>query len=904
MQDFAKVDRNLKRLFAANAPDADIESYLSSEGVTSDQMVQYQPSPVQQPSATMQPGAAPDPREQFRAQLRPGAPAMQPQPIAQQGMPPLPMQRDAAPPQMPPQAQPVVAQPPPQMAQLRPPPAAPVMPPQAAPQLQFPEGTPGADRLRQLKSDPGFLDTYVQPALNAVGDAAMGAGKAVVGAVQGKHDPKYKDVPQLEKNSGIMMDGFADMTAVTDSSYADVWAKALGDRYIGTFNDANGYPIVRFKGKDGSEQLGYVNKPGLDYQDVSRGLSASVPYLMAGGIAGRALGALGTGANVVGQSLAAGVASLAQDGGASTIGSKQGLDDMKLLVSMGAGGIGELVGRAVVPFVMKWRSSADVWKKDAMGNITLTDKGKMLAKKEGLDPDISIDVAQARKVMDETATAKSPGEAIIKSRTDQFGIPSSGAQRSRNPLEIQLEKDLRIDTLGPAAGKQMRDFDTKQADALRGAALGDGATGFKSVGPELNPKRNMNNIAPDDLGESVQRGYQAARKSAKEMETAAWSNVHNVTPKAGAFELMPKIVRKRLGVDEIDKDLHPAAFKMSKDMQAYADGRAGINPEAPEILGQEAIRYVDVMRRNLLGTMNAAKDSSDKRLAGKMYGSFLDWIDAAAEQNLISGGPLAAQAMRDARGATKQFMELFQPKGLQGKGVTNTLKKVEGAETGEEVLRSLLGSGGPQSSLADGVVKSVKHYKAATLKLGGKEGADAWNDLRIAHWVSLVSDASKTMKTPHMMSKNIRSAMSKQASLMKTLYSEKERKLMMQFEDAANAINWRPHDINPGGTGTVNRSAMAHVAEEQIRFNAQAARAKGTMRGDKIKLIQSRLWRMLGAYIKGAEKPGGRVVANRAMSQEVTKKRPPAVGGYAAALVPQLSKEDRTPRFAAPGLRR
>ncbi|MBF6216489.1 hypothetical protein IU487_36580, partial [Nocardia puris] len=92
------------------------------------------------------------------------------------------------------------------------------------------------------------------------------AANYVQGAIKGKHDPRYKDVPQLEKNSGIIMYGVADTSAVTDAAYADVWKKTLQDegRYIETVTDENGYKLIKFKGRDGKPDIGYVNKPGLD----------------------------------------------------------------------------------------------------------------------------------------------------------------------------------------------------------------------------------------------------------------------------------------------------------------------------------------------------------------------------------------------------------------------------------------------------------------------------------------------------------------------------------------------------------------------------------------------------------------------------------------------------------------
>lgn len=754
-------------------------------------------------------------------------------------------------------------------------------------------------------AQPGVMERFVDPAINAV----TGAAKYVQGSIQGKHDPRYKDVPQLEKNSGIIMDGIADTSAVTDAAYADVWKKTLEDegRYIGTKTDENGYKLIEFVGKDGKPDIGYVNKPGLDWKDVSRGVSAALPYMAAGGAVGRTLGffgATGAATNIAGQALGAAATSGAQDVAARQVGSEQGLDVNRMAFSAGFAGGGELLGRAIGPFIQRWRGDKTVWQADDKGNLTLTERGKTIAKKEGVAPDITIDAADAKKVLGDTARAQNPGEAIIQARTGEFNIPTSSAQRSKEPLAIQIEKDLRIDTLGPAAGKRMRDFDETQREAIKRAALGDGAPvpvgqypfTPNQVGPTIAPGRTLADLGRAELGLSVQGGLKQAVAKAKELEENAWSKVTNIEPKTGAFASLDEIMQKSLGsARTIDEVLTPNAWRMSKQIEGYINGNAIRNPAAPEFLGQQSVKYVDEMRQTLLGMKNGVVDLKDKAAANALYGGFLDWIDDAAEKSLLTGGPSAAAALRDARGATRTMRELFKPKDAGGakSPITRTLERVENAYTGEEVLNALIGTSSSQASVPDGVTQAIKHYKAATTKLGGKEGADAWNDLRLAKWVQIVTDKKGDMLSPGALTKSIEMAIKNQSSLMRELYTQPEVALMLRYGDAVKQTNWRPFDINPSGTGTINRSAAKAVVEEQVRFQGQSARAKGTFGGDKSKLLESRLWRMLGTYIKQLEKPVGRTATNRAVSQDLVQKQVPASGGYFSATIPS---QDRDPR--------
>ncbi len=879
--DLAKVDRNLKRLFAANAPDGDVEAYLSSEGVTVEQMAQYRPAPA------IQPGAAPDPRPSFprrrqaapapQTSLAPAAPPMMPEPAPQ--MPPSPPSTMAAP-------------------------AAPAISPQSA--------NPPAPAVPAPPQQPNLIDQYVTPVVNAVSSA----GTAVKDAVVGKHDPRFKDVPQLEQNSGMAMDGLGDMTALGDKAYADVWAKMLGDRYIRTITDANGYPIIEFKGKDGQPTLGYVNKPGLDYKDVSRGLSATLPYLAGGAIAGGATKAIGLGgstiANMATQGLGAAAASAGQDVGAHALGSEQGLDTTRLVIAGAAGMGGELIGRVVLPFLAKSIGDKAVWTADDMGRLTLTERGKQIAQREGVDPDIVVDAGEARRVLRETKMASNKGESIIKERTGEFGIPTSEAQRTKDPLAIQIEKDLRFGSLGQGPRQQMKDFDDMQAEALKRGALGsDGRTlrqpgqadyAPNSVAPHLSPKRGIDDMGKDTLGLSAQKGFLEAKKEAKRLETQAWKKVENVAPKSGAFETLPDALKKSLGLARINRDLTPNAHSMIEELAKYASGKGGASDEASEFLGQQGIRYVDEMRQTLLGMKNGIVDAKDRTAANKIYSGFLDWIDDAAEKSLLTGGVQQAAALREARGATRAMRGLLKPKDAMGKKTpaARALEDVENAATGEEVLAALLGKSGPKADFRKGGVKGLEHYKNAVLTLGGREGKDAWNDVRLAYWVRLVSKQGGDMHTPTMITNNVDDAFKHNKSLMNMLFSETEQKTMKRYADAVRQTDWKKFDVNPSGTGTVNRSAAGEVVNEALRFQAQSTRAQATFGQDRSKLIQSRLWRMLQHYVAKRVQPAkgfsGHASVRRAVSQEPAERQIPATGGYGAALVPNLNKDDQVRR--------
>ncbi|MBF9645462.1 hypothetical protein, partial [Streptococcus pseudopneumoniae] len=72
------------------------------------------------------------------------------------------------------------------------------------------------------------------------------------------------------------------LTGANDQEQARVFKGILGNRFVKTEQDANGYPVVVYKGQDGQEQRAYVNKPGLDAQDVLRDVVGIAPNIGAG----------------------------------------------------------------------------------------------------------------------------------------------------------------------------------------------------------------------------------------------------------------------------------------------------------------------------------------------------------------------------------------------------------------------------------------------------------------------------------------------------------------------------------------------------------------------------------------------------------------------------------------------
>lgn len=724
---------------------------------------------------------------------------------------------------------------------------------------------------------------------------------AIYETVVGRQDPEYADIakqPSIEKASGIV-DPQAEMFGVSDAAYGDIYKRNLGDRYIGSFKDKEGYEIVRFRGKDGAEQQAYVNKPGLDWQDVNRGIGQAMPYLAAGTVAGRALGGAGAAANVVGQGVAAMGASGAMDAVGAWLGSKQGLDFNRMLVSGAMGAGGEALGRVVMPFLRK-----NIQNRTLVGSDgTLTRRGRKLAEKQGLNPDdLNGEIASILK--NKAALAEDPGEAIIQSTTDRFGIPTTRGQRTKDPQMLVDEDRMRYGKYGGRAKQEMQTFDLEQRKAIERAAIGEQPG--EGIAGLINPARAPSDLTDDAIGEQVLRGAQRAQKNANLEIRKAWRGTENIEAVPAAYRELETFVTRALDDVRVAPTTHPTAVEMDRALGQFVKRQGGqkLAGEPPKAVGmepkfsvikQEDVRYIDEMRRTLMKMKDGAVTGADREAARRIYEGFDDWMKSASERQLLTGSPDAAQKILDARKTTAQLKGLFDPR-KRGKTTAagRILNKLGDAETGEEALRALLGSSGPQVPIRDGGVKALRQFKTAALKYGGDEGKRAWDDVRLSFWLKMVRNPKGEMATPTVISNNIQSALQKNPTLIRTLYTGDEVKLMRQFQQSMKAASYK--DPQPSKSGIV-MSPMADAAKTVLKGQGERERfVKGN-------ILLANIYRQLARMVPdaaGMQDLMGAPLARSATSQTVKRARPPAMGGYAAAAAPSLDRmtESRTGQFS------
>ena len=620
--------------------------------------------------------------------------------------------------------------------------------------------------------------------------------------ITGREDPRYKGIPSFEdamlaENSEGTLKGVraAAPFVSSDAGMANIAQKSLGDRFIRQEKDAYGVPVVVYRGPDGKEAKAYINKPGLDTEDIGRGIMQAIPYGLAAMGIGAPLGGAGVTLNAMGQAGAASTTSLATDIIGSMQGSGEGLDAKKATVTGLLAGATPVLGAALSPLIRRF------WAEPALFNKTtgqLTAKGEAAAREAGLDTSaLTRDLSEAfAKEFSRTGNAPLAGRSIT---TREFDIPVTRAQLSKDPASLLDEKAMRYGVYGESAKDTMQTFDRTQADKVAAAVVG-GPDAKKSVAMAINPQRAGTFSRPADLGEAIKGGMQDARGLARQAEKEAWGEVGTLTPKTEALADIAPSVSSKLGPLRVDDKLTPKAYAMAEDLDAFIKG--DVPKQGPSVLNRPPIADVGDMRKRLLATYRGASDPQDAAAAKAIYDGFNDWIESAAQRSLLNGDPASAAAMRTARDVTKEMQGIFGSRGIDGPSAgRNLMQSVLKEDATPETIVSRLFSVNPGATPKAGTQEALSLIKSGAEKyLPPERATQLWNDVRLAYWQNIVQDSTGKIHTPTMLAKRIDQAMQSQSSVVRQLYSKDEISLMRRVGHAMREISYK--DPNPSGSGT------------------------------------------------------------------------------------------------------
>lgn len=735
-----------------------------------------------------------------------------------------------------------------------------------------------------------------------------------VDAIKGKHDPAYAHVPTFDEGgfSTVTSGLVGKLTGQDDKAYGDILSKSLGDRFKRRITDANGYDIIEYTDDKGQIKQGYVNKPGLDTEDVSRGLFQAIPYAIGGMVTGGLMKGAPAALRVPAQMGTAGSTSVVGDIAAMGVGSEQGVDKTKAVTAAAGAGLFEMLpSRAAMATIGGLGGGAygvsqgsdtpghaydpgNVLAKTGIGSAAglaaslmarrvfgmspgtyaqggkLTPQGERAAIEGGVEPK-DLQGLVADEFAKTYAKTRDASQAAVGATQSYFKIPASRGQMTKDPQRLMEEKAMRQGLYGDNAKSVMQEFDQNQSRAIGNAAFGDtaafgttGAADAQSVAGLIAPHR-FGKAPVADIGAGIREGVAQSREAAKMAEREAWKGATEIKPSQEALDLLPQVIRRDLGELGIPVNANtPNAEKMVGVLRDYRAGKAPTAGDEfiPEMKGQN----VDQIRRSL-GAMSRDKTltPTDKAASEGVYRAFNKWIGEAADAGHFPAETVAA--MRAGRQVSAEVKGLFEPR--QGASLTPGGKRLQqvmqGADTPEGIISGLIGDVSMKGLPKAGSYEALENLKSALWKFGDKEiGQQTWNDIRLAYWQRIALGKNGDVLTPARILENIKLAEKNQGSIYKLLMEPMERSEISKFKRALEGVVWK--DPNPSGTAT----AVAIFSKQFLD-----------------KLMQSMPLVRTAYQMSGIPKAMGTVAANKAVSQKVREVAPslgPVGGGTGSIL--------------------
>jgi len=754
-----------------------------------------------------------------------------------------------------------------------------------APEVQI---DPDLEKQLQARKKPeGVLDT--------VGSWISGAAKSVKESFTGPENLKYKGAPDILTALGkelprLPLNPFSKEYdeypgsdtlktisrinrmkpfAQSDKAYAGIVRKALGDRFI-RMEDDNGYPVVIYRGKDGSEKAAYVNKPGLDDQDIDREIHRAIPYLIGGGALGRFLVGPQSGALVgaLGWGIAEGTTSLTMDAIAKAAGSDESLMTMLKRSGLAAAGgaAGDAAGRAL--------SAVGAWLKanKYVDGGRLSESGVKRVKELGLDPDeIQKAIDDGLINPDEMARDMARPQIYGEAQTDEFGRVT-GSEVGPHALRRKYEaKTAGVDL---TTGEATRNADViALEDAYAAGEMGDKARDIMRArigrpGDEMVASRRMQEGAektlykdtgaveatPVEAGGSIQSTVRS--KYAEEMAplNEALNNIRRYNPDReqlrGLGKYLNDAFEKEQAVRDAVSELQSASgtdIGMSNSAKAvdllvrYVKGEEKA-PVSPLLGGKDMkaaksvapVKSVTEVRRALMRIRDAAKPTLEKntkadyRGVAKIIDAFDNWVMDTADR-------YDAQELRD-------YMENMLNRAIV-KSKYFGGKNDEGGRWVKKIIES--GELNPTNVIAD--LKGNNRYAVQRVRALKRAIGESSTEMKMLKGLML----SDIFQTPKGSMRPIDKIMDELKSLQrnkavyKELFNERERKAIANFmmkTKALKRLDRSEYDRR------IRESAVAALAALRDMLS-YGLRRKGTHETFQARTVRGSLYHMLARAV-------------------------------------------------------
>ena len=485
------------------------------------------------------------------------------------------------------------------------------------------------------------------------------------------------------------------LTTPSLKARADIIRKVLPGALIQTA--PNGRDVVTYQG-----ETGYIDKPGVTLNGIADTIAQGLKYLPVGKMA--SLG--GSLATRVGLAAAGGaVTSVAEDVAAIPQGSEQGVSPEKAAITGAAAGVAQGAAELVIQPALSWvgRKGVAAWKairgtpETVAPNGTLTDLGRQMAQKAGLDPDaITPQLARELESAAKQATSAGlpdeqiPGAIERQALGQRFRVPLTKGEITRDYGQQSLEENLRRMDVTTKAGDIMRTAERESAGRLRGA---EGESGFGLL------ERQLAGNAPPDVAGSGQAILQATGTrgaAAQEAYRTAYGTARSLGAALDARNYRQFLTDTEGVLKEAvdyDPNLYPQTAKVLDNLR----GRLVFMEET----GREAPRKIPLAKleniRKIINAQWKSADATDRMGLDVLRNQFDEMVNGALDAGRVSGPQESVTAWRAGRALYQRFQQLYGVNRQAGRAEQSAGREISDwlrseNVTGEDVIRKAVQS--------------------------------------------------------------------------------------------------------------------------------------------------------------------------------------------------------------------
>lgn len=591
----------------------------------------------------------------------------------------------------------------------------------------------------------------------------------VVGVPQPK--PKYEsNIPVITEAKGMPWKVAAGLLASSSPEQAkDILKANIPGAKIE--KDKYGTDVVNIP----NQGRFYIDRPGLDWQDVLHTAAQGVAYL--GGTMGATAPFRSLIGRAVGAGLGAGATSAGLDIAAMGAGSEQGVN-LPRAGQIAAGGALFELGTPVVSSIVR--------KLFAAGRTPSVQVARQTLQEAGFNPQELTDEA-VNAFIKEARTAISPEAAgtFAEAQTLPVRVPLTRGQISGRPSEQMFEDMAAKGAFGQGPETLMRGAEERTQEALRAnipaiqQRLGGGLISESGQGAAMAQQALVRQA--EEAGKGVTQAYEAARavkgQMPGEVATAMTDDIGQ-----SIADFMPHAPTARKEFQTLKK-----LTSQTPPTSGLLDSAGNIIPAKKQALDTNIKDLFD-WRRKVSTLANNAKDRTEAAALKKMVSQFDDSMDDAIKNSLMSGDEEAAAAwnkaiaLRRAKGAKFESGDLvsdlveteFKGGGLRLKVAPEAASNyIFGASNTGFITR-------PQLARELGRMKSIL----------GPNSAE-WNAIREEAFLRFAQQAeggyqgaTRTFSGAKL-KKAVQDIQSKNPEVWRQLFTEPERKLINQFANVA-----------------------------------------------------------------------------------------------------------------------